>query len=74
MGVKDMDNLMQEYVRSLYAVSDYLWQSYYSLINEKPFSINGSNIQRLQLIQKAATVDKFTDWAKNGTVDAIIKK
>ena len=73
LGVKDMNNLMQEYERSLYAVRDYLWQSYYSLINEKPFSINRSNIQRLQLVQKAATVDEFTDWAKNGNVDAIIK-
>ena len=72
-GVKEMDNLMQEYERSLYIVSDYLWQSYYTLINEKPFSINGSSVQRLQLVQKAATVDKFTDWAKNGNVDAIIK-
>ena len=72
-GIKDMWYLIDQYGKGLYVLSDFLLNPYINVKNEKLVILNGTIVQRLQVVQKAATVHEFTDWTKNGNLEAIFK-
>ena len=72
-GIKDMWYFIDQYGKGLYVLSDFLLNPYINVKNEKLLILNDSSVQRLQVVQKAATVHEFTDWTKNGNLEAIFK-
>ena len=63
--------LIDQYGKGLYVLCDFLLNPYINVKNEKLVILNDTSIQRLQVVQKAATVYEFTDWSKNGSLEAI---
>ena len=72
-GIKDIENLMQQYEEGVFMVSDFLWQGYFNLRHGRPVIINDTSAQSLVLVQKAWTVRSMIEWARNGNLDGIIK-
>ena len=68
------ENLMKQYESHFYKIIDLMYEGYGNLREEKPIIINDSNAQRLQLVQKALTVDDLTDLARKGDVKGILQK
>ena len=72
-GIKDMEDLMQQYEEGVCMVSDFLWQGYFNLRHGRPAIINDTSAQLLALVQKAWTVRSMAEWARNGNLGAIIR-
>ena len=71
-SIKDMEDSMQQYREFIYDISIML-MGYVKLSSWRPVIINDSSVQRLELIQKALTVNTFSDWAKEGDLWEIIR-
>ena len=60
----------------LEVIGDALWNSYMELYQFKPPIITQENVQRLELVRRAATVGSetynCTHWAQNGYLREII--
>ena len=71
--IEQVDDLMKQYLDQLFQSLDVLQEGYVSLSEQRPVTIiNETSIQRLNVIQKALSVDWLAYFARRGSLTNVV--